>query len=116
MNTVTIRVCSIEETKRNMISALKGGRSTHGNFITFTSWDLLHKALTPKRMAILDAMTGAGELTFREIATRVERDVKGVHTDVTALINTGVVERGENGLVFPYDEIRFDFSMRHKAA
>ncbi|AIN14522.1 winged helix-turn-helix transcriptional regulator [Yersinia pseudotuberculosis] len=116
MNTVTIRVCSIEETKRNMIAALSGDKSAQGTFITFVSWELLYKALSPKRMDILHTMTGAGELTFREVASRVGRDVKAVHTDVTALIKSGIIERGENGVIFPYDEMRFEFSIGHAAA
>lgn len=115
MNTVTIRVCSLEETKRHMSAALSGDKSAHGSFITFISWELLHKALSPKRMEILHAMTGAGKLTFREIALRVGRDVKAVHTDVTALIKSGIVERGENGVIFPYDEMHFDFSIGRAA-
>lgn len=116
MTAVTIRVCSIEEAKRNMVAALSGDNSAQGSFITFMNWDSLHKTLSPKRMDILHAMTGAGELTFREIASRVGRDVKAVHTDVTALIKSGIVERGENGVIFPYDAMRFDFSIGHAAA
>lgn len=116
MNTVTIRVCSIEETQRNMIAALSGDKSAQGDFITFINWELLYKTLSPKRMDILHAMTGAGELTFREVASRVGRDVKGVHTDVRKLLLNGILERGENGIIFPYDEMRFDFSIGHAAA
>jgi predicted transcriptional regulator len=116
MNTITIRVCSPEEAKRNMITALSGDQSAQGAFITFTSWELLYKALSPKRMEILHAMTGAGELTFREIASHVGRDVKAVHTDVTTLIKSGLIERGDKGVIFPYDEMRFAFSLGHAAA
>ena len=37
-------------------------------------------------------MTGAGPLALREIARRVERDVKAVHTDVHALLNAGLIQ------------------------
>ena len=62
-------------------------------------------------------MTGAGPLALREIARRVGRDVKGVHADVHALLNAGVIERGEDGLfVFPYDRVRVDFTFSAHAA
>ncbi|MGV4042581.1 HVO_A0114 family putative DNA-binding protein [Citrobacter portucalensis] len=49
---------------------------------------------------------------MREIAALVGRDVKGVHTDVTALLNGGLLERGDSGTLFPYDAIHFDFTIR----
>jgi hypothetical protein len=42
--------------------------------------------LTAKRWEILGAMTGQGEMTIRNIAQRVGRDVKAVHGDVQALL------------------------------
>jgi len=78
--------------------------------ISFVSYDLMHKLLAPNRMAILRVMLGAGPLSIREIARRVDRDFKGVHSDVAALRGSGVLRKGEDGkVVFPYDEIRFDF-------
>lgn len=115
MSTVTIRVASIEEVKKSTLAALKGDKSAKGEFITFLTFDDLHKTLTPKKMAILNAMTGMGELTFRAIAERVKRDVKAVHTDVTALIKCGIVEKTEAGCLFPYDRIHFDFTLQHAA-
>jgi predicted transcriptional regulator len=54
-------------------------------------------------------MTGAGPLSIRELARRVDRDVKGVHGDVHALRNAGVLQKTEDGLiVFPFDAIRVD--------
>ncbi|EPW1447571.1 winged helix-turn-helix transcriptional regulator [Salmonella enterica subsp. houtenae serovar 43:z4:z23:-] len=113
MTAVTIRIASLNEVRKNTIAAIQGDTSAHGEFITFLSFGDLHSTLTPKRMDILNAMTGEGELTFREIASRVGRDVKAVHTDVTALIKCGIVERGNSGVIFPYDGMRFDFLLGH---
>lgn len=58
-------------------------------------------------------MTGAGPITIREVARRVERDVKSVHGDTQALLKAGVLDRAESGsIVFPYDEIHVDFVLR----
>ena len=47
---------------------------------------------TAKRWDILQAMTGQGEMTIREIARRVDRDAKAVHVDVQALVVAGVLD------------------------
>ncbi|MBC3381534.1 glycosyl transferase family 1 [Serratia fonticola] len=109
MNTVTIRVASLEEAQRGMEAALEGNTRHQGNYITFLDWDSLWKTLSPKKMHILHCMTGAGELSIREVARRVERDVKAVHTDLKALLACGIVDKGNAGVIFPYDQIHFDF-------
>jgi len=49
-------------------------------------------------------------VSIREAARRVERDVKAVHGDVTALFNTGILSKADEGMiVFPYDAIQVDF-------
>ena len=69
--------------------------------------------LTPKRWDIIRAMTGAGPLSIREVARRVNRDVKAVHGDVTALIKAGVINKTEDGKVeFPYDRVHVDFEIK----
>ncbi|RYH06141.1 MAG: hypothetical protein EON57_06835 [Alphaproteobacteria bacterium] len=78
----------------------------------FLSYDALHKALAPNRMAIIRTMIGAGPLSIREIARRVGRDFKGVHTDVSSMFTQGLLYKSEDGrMVFPYDQIRFDFEI-----
>lgn len=41
-------------------------------------------------------MTGAGPLTIREVARRVDRDFKGGHSDVRLLLGAGILERTES--------------------
>ncbi len=111
MNTVTIGVSSVDETKGRMRRAFRGGKQ--GAFIGFASLELLWKVLTPKRWEIVRAMAGAGPLAIRELARRVDRDVKSVHGDVQSLLKAGVVDRADDGrIVFPYDEIHVDFVVR----
>ncbi len=111
MKTVTIGVSSYRNMEQRARRAFKG--ETQGAFISFASLELLWKVLTPKRWEIVRAMAGAGPLAIREIARRVERDVKSVHGDVQALLKAGVLDRTEDGqVVFPYDEIHVDFVVR----
>lgn len=114
MRTVTLGVSSIEDTQRQMAKAFQGERV--GEFISFATVDLLWKVLTAKRWDILQAMTGQGELTIREVARRVDRDVKAVHGDVRALLLAGVLDRTERGrVIFPYDAVHVDFTLRKAA-
>jgi predicted transcriptional regulator len=111
MSTVTIGVSSIDETKGRMRRAFRGEKQRA--FIGFASVELLWKVLTPKRWEIVRAMTGAGPLAIRELARRVDRDVKSVHGDVQSLLKSGVLERADDGrIVFPYDEVHVDFVVR----
>lgn len=111
MNTVTIGVSSLDDTKTRMHRAFEGEK--RGAFIGFESLELLWKVLTPKRWEIVRAMTGTGPLAIREVARRVARDVKSVHGDVQALLKAGVLDRADDGrIVFPYDEVRVDFVVR----
>jgi len=110
MKTVTIDVAPLDAVKRRMADALKG--KMRGAYITFSTHELMWKTLTPKRWAILKIMTGAEALGVREIARLVERDVKGVHTDLQALAKAGVIDRDEAKYVFPYDEIHVDFRLK----
>lgn len=110
MSTVTIAVESLDAVKQRVAAAFTGRKQ--GARITFPSHELMWKILTPKRWAILKAMTGAGALGVREIARLVERDVKGVHTDLQALAKAGVIDRDETKYVFPYDAIRVAFTLK----
>lgn len=113
MTTVTLQVARLEDVKRRVRDAFKGKKQ--GSRISFASPEILFRLLTAKRWQIIRALTGAGAVTIREAARRVNRDVKAVHGDVQALLNAGVLQKTANGLViFPYDAIRVDV-MLHAA-
>ena len=91
-----------------MLRAFQG--EDQGALISFASAELLWKVITPKRLEVLRALTGAGPVAIREIARRVGRDVKSVHGDIQALLKAGVLDHADDGrIVFPYDEIHIDF-------
>jgi predicted transcriptional regulator len=106
-NLVTLSVSSIEEVKARFLAAAQG--IPQGSRISFLTPELLWSTLSQKRWEIIQAMTGQGVLSIREVARRVGRDVKAVHGDVTALIKAGVVQRQDRGVVFPYDGVHVDF-------
>jgi len=111
MGTVTLVVSSREGTNRRFLKAFEG--ETQGTFVSFESPQLLFKVLTGKRWELLKMMTGAGPMTIREAARRLGRDVKAVHGDVHALLNTGILQKTENGRIeFPFDAVRVDFTLK----
>lgn len=111
MNTVTLEVRSLADSLADFSQAWRAGQGSTSR-ISFASEELLWKVLSAKRWAILKAMTGAGPLALREIARRVERDVKAVHTDVHALLNAGLIQRSDDGFLFPYDGVHVDFMLK----
>lgn len=114
MNTVTLDVRTLKDSLADFTNALKAGGKSSPR-ISFETPELLWQTLTIKRWEILKAMTGAGTLSIRETARRVNRDVKAVHGDVHALLNAGLLQKSEDGIVFPYDNIHVDFMLQAAA-
>ena len=111
MHTVTLEVSSREEADRRFLRAFEG--EPQGDFISFETPALLFKVLTQKRWELLSALTGAGPVTLREAARRVERDVKAVHSDVHALLDVGILQKDAGGrIVFPFDAVRVNFVLQ----
>ncbi|MBX2999225.1 MAG: hypothetical protein KF893_11995 [Caldilineaceae bacterium] len=71
------------------------------------------KVLTVKRWELPKALCGAGPVSIREAARRVERDVKAMHGDITALLKAGVLDRTEDGrIVSPFDAVKIEFLLQ----
>lgn len=110
--TLTIEVCSLEEAVERTQAALAGSGEDSARYSFQTHAELL-RTLTPNRWGLLEALTGAGPLGVRELARRVERDVKGVHSDAQALVLIGLIDKaGDGKLHFPYDAIHVDFMLK----
>lgn len=111
MNTVTLSIESANSVAERAKQSFKG--KSQGEYISFSSLDLLWKVLAPNRMAIVKVLTGSEPLALREIARRVDRDVKAVHTDVQMLLKAGVLDKNEAGrITFGYDAIHVDFMLK----
>ncbi|MDP3818945.1 MAG: hypothetical protein U1C59_09475 [Methylotenera sp.] len=64
-------------------------------------------------MAIVKVLTGSEPLALREIARRVHRDIKAVHTDMQMLLKAGVLDKTEMGkIAFGYDIVHVDFMLK----
>jgi predicted transcriptional regulator len=97
MRTVVLGIEMQNDVTRRILATAKDQRKAGNDRISFESAGELWRVLAPKRMEIVRAMTGAGPLTIREVARRVGRDFKAVHSDVRMLANTGVLDRTDSG-------------------
>ena len=67
--------------------------------LSFSDLPLLIRTLSPARWAMLKDLREKGPCTIYELAKRLQRDYKNVHTDVTQLAALGLVERRDDGRV-----------------
>ncbi len=113
MKTVTLDVRDPGESMQDFVRAWKSGKAEKSARISFATPELLWKVLTAKRWELLKALCGAGPISIREASRRVGRDVKAVHSDVTALLNAGVLDRVEDGrIVFPFEAVKVAFLLQ----
>ena len=84
-----------------------------GEVLNFESPAAFFGRLTERRWLLVVALKGQGTLAVRELARRVERDVKRVHEDVQVLADLGLVERDENGgVICPFEDVHIDMHLR----
>jgi predicted transcriptional regulator len=112
VKTVVLDVRTPTEAMNDFTSAWKTRKAQKSARISFATPELLWQVLTAKRWELLKVLCGAGPVSIREAARRVGRDVKAVHSDVTALLNAGVLERSEEGVEFPYDAVKVEFLLQ----
>ena len=113
MKTVILDVRPPEQAMTDIGTALRTGKAQKSARISFATPELLWKVLTAKRWELLKALCGAGPVTMREAARRVGRDVKAVHTDATALLLAGVLDRTSEGRIeFPYEAVKVEFLLQ----
>lgn len=113
MKTVILEVRSPEDGMAEFAQAWKSGKPHRAARIGFATPELLWKVLSAKRWELLKALCGAGSVSIREAARRVQRDVKAVHSDVTALLSAGLLNRTKTGgIEFPYEAVKVEFLLQ----
>jgi len=115
VKTVVLDVRSRAQVIAESKATLRSHKPDKYAHVHFETPELLWKVLTEKRWALLKAIAGKGPLTFREAADMVDRDVKGVHTDLTALIKAGIVDRTQDGVLFRYQTIKVEYELKATA-
>ena len=110
MKTVILDVRAPADSMADFTQAWQTGKSQKSARISFASPELLWRVLTEKRWELLKILCGAGPVSICEAARRVERDVKAVHGDVTALLNAGILVRtNDRRIVFPFEAVKVEF-------
>lgn len=110
--TLTIDAGGLEGAKARTKAAFRGAADATARY-SFASRESLFRTLNANRWALIEALTGSPPLGVRELARRVNRDVKGVHTDAQALVLCGLIDKTADGkLSFPYDAVHVDFVLK----
>ncbi|WP_376711213.1 HVO_A0114 family putative DNA-binding protein [Pseudochrobactrum lubricantis] len=83
-----------------------------GETLNFETPGAFFSQLTGLRWNLINELLGAGKIGVRELARRLNRDVKRVHVDAAALIELGLIEKDERGaLSCPFENIHVDMIM-----
>jgi len=113
MKTVILDVRAPEGAMSDFSETWKTGKAQRSARVSFATPELLWKVLTAKRWELLKALCGAGPVSIREAARRVNRDVKAVHGDITALLTAGLLNRvTDGGVEFPYKAVKVEFLLQ----
>ena len=117
MKTVTLDVRSPSDAMTDFSRAWKSGKAQKSARISFAAPELLWQVLTAKRWELLKALCGAGPVSVREAARRVDRDVKAVHGDITALLWLGCsAAQKVAALSFRSKQSRLNFSFMQRSS
>jgi len=84
-----------------------------GEVLNFETPAQFFRQLSEKRWDIVRAAQGKSEMSVRELARVVDRDIKRVHEDVGILTELGLLERTESGGVScPYTSMHIDMYLK----
>lgn len=120
MAEVKLRIESLDEffadARRTARRIDAGDMTAEPAAISFESMEVLLKALTPNRWRMLRRLRRLGASSIRALAQALGRDYRGVHSDVVALVEFGLVERLESGKVaVPWSRITAEVSLDEAA-
>jgi len=92
--------------------ALEGRATKTLHILTIANLPLALKTLSPARFELIQKLREAGPLSIYELAKRLQRNYKNVHTDVTRLAALGLIERGsDNRVTVPWEILRAELAL-----
>lgn len=84
--------------------------------LAFGSIAELFSAVSEKRLELVRHVAAGEGLQIRPLARALRRDYKNVHSDVQALLELGLLEKDERGVLrAPFDEIVIRAGLRKAA-
>jgi len=100
------------------MQALGQGKAPEPRFeLGFENMQQLLAVFTPRRWDLLAVLREAGPQSIMSLARRLRRDYKNVHTDVSILLEWGIIEKTEQQqIIAPFDEIKMDVLLPQRKA
>ena len=93
-----------------------GDTTAEPAILSFESMEVLLKALTPNRWRMLRRLRTLGASSIRALAQALGRDYRGVHADVVALVELGLIDRLESGkIAVPWSHITAEVALDEAA-
>lgn len=116
MDEVKIQIESLEDFFAGALAMArrldKGDLTPEPTFVSFERMESLLKVLTPNRWTLLRTLRRHGAASIRALSQLLGRDYRGVHADVIALIDAGLIEKLENGkIVVPWSRITAEMAV-----
>lgn len=116
MDEVKIQVESMDaffESAVDMARKLdEGDFSTQPASLSFASMEQFLRVMTSNRWSLLRALRQSGPSSIRALSHQLERDYRGVHADVAALLKTGLIEKLADGKIrVPWKKITAEMDM-----
>jgi predicted transcriptional regulator len=116
MSEVKIHIENVDDFFSNALEMArrldKGDRVQEQASIAFESMEQLLGVLTPNRWALLRTLRANGPGSIRALAHLLKRDYRGVHADVTVLLDAGLIERSDSGkIAVPWSRITAEMAV-----
>ena len=112
---IVARIGTLEDMGARFTKAWKDaerGGEALGERITFLSLESFVSVMSPKRLELLRDLRAHGASSIRAVSTRLGRDYKSVHTDVTLLADAGLIDRTTEGKVaVTWDKVRAEMEL-----
>ena len=100
-----------------MKAAAAGSPSAPYFGVSFAEVPQMLAVFTPKRWELMAALRQSGPLTVADLARRLGRHYKNVHSDIGQLVEWMAVERAAGGQVsVPWSEIVLDMKLPERVA
>ena len=87
-----------------------------GETLNFETPGAFFGRLTERHWALVQTLMGAGELSLRETARRLGRDITRVSEDVAVLVELGLLERAaKGGVLCPFQDIAVHMRLQRQS-
>jgi predicted transcriptional regulator len=101
-----------------IMEALEQGKQVEKQeSISFLNVSSMLSVFTPKRWELIETLRSSEAMSINALANLLKRNYKNVHTDVSVLIEWGILKLDDKGFVYvPYSEFVFDVKLPIKKA